>query len=184
MGYVVYTNWDSLPSAAKSLAMTCRKHATRDAWTRTTRTSRAQGWEAEGAAVGNDQFSWENVGKWGKIMGSPSETWEKSGNISLFMVVSGKIICFFLGIFQSLNVWFELRCVWGGTEIRRSRAGWGNGDFSDNSVANPQKTQLLWVGKAHFPHFSDDYHTWWLIPVSKWVITLVINGISGGNVHL
>ena len=48
----------------------------------------------------------------------------------------------------------------------------------------PQKTQLLWVGKAHFPHFSDDYHTWWLIPVSKWVITLVINGISGGNVHL
>ena len=26
--------------------------------------------------------------------------------------------------------------------------------------------------------------TWWFIPLSKWVITLVINGISGGNVHL
>ena len=28
------------------------------------------------------------------------------------------------------------------------------------------------------PFFSV-YVTWWLIPVSKWVITLVINGISG-----
>ena len=28
------------------------------------------------------------------------------------------------------------------------------------------------------------YLTWWFIPLSKWVITLVINGISGGNVHL
>ena len=27
-------------------------------------------------------------------------------------------------------------------------------------------------------------YTWWLIPLNKWVITLVINGISGGNVHL
>ena len=26
--------------------------------------------------------------------------------------------------------------------------------------------------------------TWWLIPLSKWVTTMVINGISGGNVHL
>ena len=26
--------------------------------------------------------------------------------------------------------------------------------------------------------------TWWFIPLSKWIITLVINGISGGNVHL
>ena len=25
--------------------------------------------------------------------------------------------------------------------------------------------------------------TWWFIPISKWIITLVINGISVGNVH-
>ena len=34
------------------------------------------------------------------------------------------------------------------------------------------------------PHHQGENPTWWLIPLSRWVTTLVINGISGGNVHL
>jgi len=29
-----------------------------------------------------------------------------------------------------------------------------------------------------YPKSKSDYFTWWLIPLSKWVITPVINGIS------
>ena len=33
--------------------------------------------------------------------------------------------------------------------------------------------------KENIPEASPNNYTWWFIPFSKWIITLVINGISG-----
>ena len=41
---------------------------------------------------------------------------------------------------------------------------------------------LLGVFKTMKP--SQVFGTWWLIPLSKWVITPVINGIRSGLIHL
>ena len=47
-----------------------------------------------------------------------------------------------------------------------------------NSLQSSQRMNSL------VPKCDIAKYTWWLIPLSKWVTTLVINGISGGNVHL
>jgi hypothetical protein len=48
--------------------------------------------------------------------------------------------------------------------------------------ANHHTDDLLGMILAiHIPHIYVYIYTWWLIPLSKWVITPVINGISRVN---
>ena len=45
-------------------------------------------------------------------------------------------------------------------------------------VKSGPKTHVQWQDDLS-KYFGEQRHTWWFIPLSKWVITLVINGISG-----
>ena len=60
--------------------------------------------------------------------------------------------------------------------------------FEDEDGGKDLVTRWQWSWPSD-PFFGLDFSVeiihsaWWFIPLSKWVITLVINGISGGNVH-
>ena len=56
--------------------------------------------------------------------------------------------------------------------------------WSWSAPASSRHSALLHGQSWWLPRFRDDPTTWWIIPLSKWAISPVINGIFVGLIHL